>query len=113
MQGWEIACVPFSCKQIEPDDLLFLDPPYDSIDPKSKGFTSYYGGVFGFSEQVALVEKVCNHPGPILAANRATPRIMQLYRDYGFSVREVLAPRRIAASGDRTPATEMFATKNL
>jgi DNA adenine methylase len=45
--------------------------------------------------------------------NQATPRIEELYRDFGFNIGYLNAPRRISCNGDRKPAREVFATRNL
>jgi DNA adenine methylase len=45
--------------------------------------------------------------------NQFTPRIGDLYRKLGYNVTELTAPRRISCTGDRTPAREIFATRNL
>jgi len=50
---------------------------------------------------------------PIVATNQATPRIVELYADAGFQIQTLAAPRRIACTGDRTPAQEILATKNF
>ena len=53
------------------------------------------------------------HKGPVILVNQATPRINELYRKLGYDVRFLDAPRRISCNGDRTPAQEILATRNL
>jgi DNA adenine methylase len=38
---------------------------------------------------------------------------VRLYTDLGFTLRFLSAPRRISCTGDRTPAREMLATRNV
>jgi len=45
--------------------------------------------------------------------NQATPRIEQLYADLGYAIRYLDAPRRISGPGDRIPARDVLATRNL
>jgi DNA adenine methylase len=45
--------------------------------------------------------------------NQATYSIEQLYRQLGYEVRFLKAPRRISRTGDRTPAREILATRNI
>jgi DNA adenine methylase len=45
--------------------------------------------------------------------NQATPRVEALYRDLGYALRFADAPRRINCTGDRRPAREIMATRNL
>jgi DNA adenine methylase len=45
--------------------------------------------------------------------NQATRRILELYRRLGYEVRFLDAPRRISCNGDRTPAREVLAFRNV
>ena len=56
---------------------------------------------------------LATHPGPVVLVNQATDRVEKLYRKLGFDVRFLNAPRRISRTGDRTPAREIMATRNL
>ena len=49
----------------------------------------------------------------MILVNQATPRIGDLYRKLGYELRFLDAPRRISCNGDRTPAQEILATRNL
>ena len=53
------------------------------------------------------------HKGPVILSNQATPRIVRLYRSLGFRLKFLSAPRRISCTGDRTPAPEVLALRNL
>ncbi len=48
-----------------------------------------------------------------MLVNQATPDIVRLYRSHGFDLGFLDAPRRISCTGDRTPAREVFATRNI
>ncbi|HVH72978.1 MAG TPA: hypothetical protein VNB49_17965, partial [Candidatus Dormibacteraeota bacterium] len=49
------------------------------------------------------------HPGPVILSNQATARIVKLYRQLGYGLKFLHAPRRISCNGDRTPAEEVLA----
>lgn len=107
LRGWELTTGDFSQLQLYPDDLVYADPPYDVE------FTSYSPGGFSWNDQVRLAHWLSTHPGPVIASNQATQRILDLYSELGFEVTTLNAPRLIACNGDRTPAREMLATKGL
>jgi DNA adenine methylase len=58
-----------------PEDLVFLDPPYDSE------FQEYAGHRFGEVEQRALGEIVARLPCRILGIMQATPLIREIYQE--------------------------------
>ena len=49
----------------------------------------------------------------MILVNQATPRIRELYGQLGYDLRFLDAPRRISCDGDRTPAQEILATRNV
>jgi site-specific DNA-adenine methylase len=56
---------------INPNDFLFVDPPYDD------GFTSYSPNTFGWQQQIELADWLDNcSPVPMIACNKATDRIV-------------------------------------
>jgi DNA adenine methylase len=107
LRGWELTNGDFSELQLYSNDFVYADPPYDVE------FTSYSPGGFNWDDQVRLAHWLSAHPGPVVASNQATKRILDLYTDLGFDVTTLDAPRLIACNGDRTPAREMLATKGL
>src|SRR5436309_1881990 len=68
---------------------------------------------FGWDEQVRAAEWLAQHKGPCILCNQATKRILNLYGRLGFKLRFLDAPRRISCTGDRTPAKEVLAMRNL
>ncbi len=104
---WVFRCGDFASIPIGADDFVYADPPYDVE------FTEYSQGGFGWDEQVRAAEWLSAHPGPVVLSNQATKRIVKLYRGLGFTLRYLQAPRLISCTGDRTPAREVLATKNL
>ena len=76
-------------------------------------FTAYSQGGFSWSDQVRTAETFAQHRGPVVLVNQATPRIETLYRELGYTLEHHDGPRRISCTGDRTPAREVFATRNL
>ncbi len=104
---WEFMCVDFEELPLEAGDFIYADPPYDVE------FRQYSKETFGWNEQVRLAERLAHHSGPVVLSNQATDRIQQLYRELGYAVTILNAPRMINCTGDRTPAREVLATRNL
>ena len=92
---------------IAPSDFVYADPPYD-VD-----FTHYARGGFSWADQERTAAWLAQHPGPVVLVNQSTPRIRSLYRWYGFELRFLNGPRHINCTGDRTPAREVVAVRNL
>jgi DNA adenine methylase len=104
---FEFTNSDFESIGLEPDDFVYADPPYDVE------FRQYSKDGFGWDEQVRTAAWLSGHPGPVVLSNQATDRIVALYRDLGYSVSFLIAPRLISCTGDRTPAKEVLATRNL
>jgi DNA adenine methylase len=96
-------------EQVETDrgDFVYADPPYD-VD-----FRQYARAGFDWSDQERTAEWLARHRGPVVLVNQATPRVETLYRKVGFRIQYVDGPRRISCTGDRRPAREVIATRNL
>ncbi len=104
---WEFTVMDFEALPIDEEDFIYADPPYDVE------FRDYSAGGFSWEDQVRLAEWLAQHPGPVVASNQATPRIVRLYTSLGFTLRYLEAPRRISSNGDRTPAREILALKHV
>jgi DNA adenine methylase len=107
LQKWEITCGDFEKLELEPDDFIYADPPYDVQ------FTKYSQDDFTWEDQIRLIQWLAKHPGKVVLSNQATDRIVNLYQDYGFTLDLVDAPRRISCNGDRRPAKEVIAYKGF
>ena len=107
LSRWELTCTDFAQMPVSPDDWIYADPPYDVE------FRSYSAEGFSWDDQVRLAEWLATHPGPVVASNQATSRILRLYGALGFQVHLINGPRRISCTGDRTPAQEILATKGI
>lgn len=107
MAGWEIQCGDFEQIALLPDDFIYSDPPYDNT------FTRFSPEDFGWPEQERLASWLARHPGPVIASNSHTDRIIDLYKSKGFSVYTGIAPRRISCSGDRSSVLEVLAMKGF
>jgi DNA adenine methylase len=105
--NWDFLSCDFEELHLEPSDFVYADPPYDVE------FTQYASSGFVWEDQVRLAQWLADHPGPVVLSNQATPRIVNLYRDCGFRLRFLRGPRMISCSGDRTPALEVLALRNL
>jgi len=104
---WRFQCADFESLRLRDGDFVYADPPYDVP------FHHYAAGGFPFEDQERLARWLSRHPGPVVLSNQATDRILALYRRHGFTTRVVDAPRTIACTGDRRPAREVLATRNL
>jgi DNA adenine methylase len=105
--NWEFTNADFDQIPLRGDDFIYADPPYDVE------FTSYSQGGFGWLEQERAARWLAKHPGPVVLSNQATKRIVELYSSLGYVLTFLDAPRRISCTGDRTPAPEVLATRNL
>lgn len=104
---WDFSCGDFAGLEVAKTDFIYADPPYDVE------FTAYSQGGFSWDDQVRAAEWLAKHQGPVILVNQATQRIEQLYTKLGYDLRPLDAPRRISCTGDRTPAREFLATRNL
>lgn len=102
---WEFRAGSYEELALAPDDFVYADPPYDVE------FVHYSKEGFTWDDQVRFAEWLVQHPGPIVLSNQATERIVDLYKNLGFTLTFLKAPRRINNTGDRTPATEVLALK--
>jgi DNA adenine methylase len=105
--GWTFTSTDVERIPLSADDFVYADPPYDVE------FTLYAKGGFGWDDQVRTAEWLARHPGPVILVNQATPRIRALYRDLGYELTFLAGPRRISCTGDRSPAEEILATRNV
>ncbi len=106
-ENWTFVSSDFVDLDIESTDFVYADPPYDVE------FVQYSAGGFDWSQQVRLAELLARHPGPVVLSNQATTRIKDLYMSLGYKLQFLDAPRRISCTGDREPAKEVLATRNL
>ncbi len=105
--AWDFRCGDFESLELNNDDFIYADPPYDVE------FTQYSKEDFGWPDQVRLAEWLGSHRGPVVVSNQATSRIQKLYRSHDFTLATLNAPRLINCTGDRTPAKEVLAFRNL
>jgi DNA adenine methylase len=104
---WTFTNVDFERVPIEDDDFIYADPPYDVE------FTHYSKDGFDWNEQERAARWLAKHKGPVILSNQATPRVISLYRSLNFTLQFLKGPRRISCTGDRTPAQEVLALRNL
>lgn len=105
--GWQFTAGDLGRIRLSADDFVYADPPYDVP------FTRYSRSAFRWADQVRTAELLARHPGPVVLVNQATDRIQALYRDLGYDLHLLSAPRRINCTGDRQPAREVLATRHL
>lgn len=104
---WTLHRGDFAELELQPDDFIYADPPYDVP------FTQYAQDGFTWFDQERLALWLARHPGPVIASNQATERIVRLYTQLGFRLVYLNAPRFINCTGDRSPAKEILALKGL
>jgi DNA adenine methylase len=107
LSAWTFSIGDIEHLALEDEDFVYADPPYDVE------FTQYARQKFLWRDQERTAEVLARHPGPVVLVNQATPRVEKLYRALAFDVKFLQAPRRISANGDRRPAKEIVATRNL
>lgn len=107
LANWSFTNVPFDQIPLHQEDFVYADPPYDVE------FTHYSEGGFGWDDQMASAAWLAKHRGPVILSNQATERIVTLYKELGYALKFLDAPRRISCTGDRTPAREVLAFRNL
>lgn len=106
-KNWIFSCLDFEQLKINQEDFIYADPPYDVE------FTKYSPKGFSFEDQERLASFLAKHKGPVIISNQATLRIKKLYKKLGFKLQFLQAPRRISCTGDRSPAKEVLAFRNI
>ncbi len=104
---WTFTIADVEQVPVERGDFIYADPPYDVE------FTQYAKDGFAWHDQERTAEWLAKHRGAVVLVNQATSRIERLYRRLGYAVQFLAAPRRISCTGDRTPAREILASRNL
>ena len=107
LSRWTFSEGAFDSIEVLPKDFIYADPPYDVQ------FRQYASDGFDWEAQERLAKWLTKHPGPVVASNQATDRIVRLYRKLEFDIDFLDGPRRISRTGDRTPAREIIATRNI
>lgn len=105
--AWDFSVGDFESIPLDKTDFVYADPPYDVE------FTQYSQGGFSWEDQVRAATWLARHEGPVVLVNQATPRIEELYAGLGYRISILDAPRRISCTGDRRPAREAMAMRNL
>jgi DNA adenine methylase len=104
---WVLTSDDVEGVDLRPGDFVYADPPYDVE------FTQYSRNGFSWEDQERTAVWLARHRGPVLLVNQATDRVEALYRRLGYSIAFLTAPRRISSTGDRRPAREILAMRNL
>lgn len=110
LSSWQFTCMDFQEIQINPGDFIYADPPYDTQ------FTQYSPDGYTWDDQIRLAMWLAGHAlngCSVVASNQATDRIIELYKGLMFKIELLDAPRRISCNGNRAPAKEILATKNI
>jgi len=108
LSAWEFINKDFSELDINENDFIYADPPYDVP------FHQYAQRGFNWDDQVRLAEWLVLHNGPVVLSNQATDRIVALYKKLGFKLKYIDAPRRISCKANgRIAAKEVIATRGI
>ena len=107
LNRWTFTASDFQDIQLQPDDFVYADPPYDVQ------FVNYSKQGFSWDDQVRLAEWLADHKGPVVLSNQATERVVDLYTKLNFKLTILDAPRRISCNGNRTPAKEVLAIRGI
>lgn len=107
LKNWQLKHGDFAELNLKCSEFVYADPPYDVE------FTRYTVKDFTWEDQQRLAQWLAKHDGPVVASNQATKRIIELYKDLKFKVRTLPAPRMISCNGDRKPAMEILAVRNI
>ncbi len=88
-------------KEIKRGDFVYFDPPYVPLN-KTSNFASYTDVVFGEEQQRALSDlcrRLDKRGVKFMLSNSYTKLVLQLYKDFNYSVVEALRP--INSRGNR------------
>lgn len=108
LSQWEFTNTDFANLTLQQNDFIYADPPYDVP------FRQYSQQGFDWEDQVRLAEWLAKHDGPVVLSNQATDKIKSLYRDLGFRLKYLDAPRTISCKGDkRQSAREVLALRGF
>jgi DNA adenine methylase len=108
LNQWQFTQQDFAELALQADDFIYADPPYDVP------FRQYAQQGFSWEDQVRLAEWLSQHKGPVVISNQATARIKALYKNLGFKLRYLDAPRRISCKGNgRQVAKEVLALRGI
>lgn len=93
-------------------DVVYCDPPYEPM-PGTAGFTNYAAGGFTWDDQQELA-RCCvaayQRGARVVISNSTAPRIIEIYKGYGFDLHHVSARRAISSKGStRETATDIVA----
>lgn len=105
LSAWEFTNHDFSELVLADNDFIYADPPYDVP------FHQYAQKGFNWDDQVRLAEWLVQHNGPVVLSNQATDRVIELYKQLGFKLKYLDAPRRISCKANgRHAVKEVIAT---
>lgn len=106
MDGWQTSIGDYAAVTVLDGDFVYADPPYDD------GFTGYTGAGFTAVNQSTLVEYLTDVVPPgctIVASNKWTETMVELYLQARFTPHKIAGPRRISCDGNREPVAELLA----
>ena len=107
LESAEIHNLSFSDFICTEKGLYIIDPPYHG------NFTGYSKDGFTLVQQMHLAAMYADNNNPIIAFNSSHSDIINIYMECGYDVYTYTAPRKISCDGNRVPAIEMIATRNI
>ncbi|WP_430009998.1 DNA adenine methylase [Methylophaga lonarensis] len=108
LADWQFTNLDFQQLILQKGDFVYADPPYDVP------FTQYARQGFSWDDQERLALWLSQHDGPVALSNQATDRIKKLYKQLGFKLKYVDAPRTISCKGSqRQTVREVLALRGF
>ena len=108
----EIADFEAASERVGAGDLVYFDPPYHPISETAR-FTSYTAKDFGWTDQTRLADAakaLADQGAYVIVSNSSHPDVIALYRERGFHIERIEAPRSINSKADRRgPVAELLA----
>lgn len=105
---YQFMNVDFEDMPILTKAFVYADPPYDEC------FSAYSGQSFTWEDQERLAHWLAKHDCPVVASNKATERIINLYNSLGFTLEKIERPSSIAANKEkRKKEDDILITKNF
>ena len=91
MRRWKFTCKDFRKVRMRDGDFVYADPPYINIKPPNKT----YLGDFDINDQEDVARLLGDYDGPSVISNYADEKIVEMYKDYGFTVEFIGKKRQL------------------
>lgn len=104
----KIECRSYNSEEPFPWQFIYADPPFLGK------FDTYSGVGMTWKDHEELCYWLAQSDGPVMASNDWDEKLIKLYRDNGFYILRVMAPRSMSCKANgRGKVPEMLAYKNI